>query len=162
MLMALAGTPVVQEKEYTFTTPLEHGLSYKKVNPDHPEFKFNVSHCWEFIEKSVEANNKDLVTTEDIINRIINRESDLWVSTDESGDIVGCFVIGAAEYARIKGIFTEALAGKLNFMDFIPKVENFYKQCGYEFSEIVGRKGWERRLKPLGYNFSNITIYKRL
>ena len=162
MLMAQAGTPVGQEKEYTFTTPLEHGLSYKRVNADHPEFKFNLAHCWDFIERSVAEGNPDLVQTEDVVDRIINRQSDLWVSTDESGDIVGCFVIGAAPYPRSKGIYTEALAGKLIFMDFIPKVENFYKQFGYEFSEIIGRKGWERRLKPLGYNFSNITIYKRL
>jgi len=162
MPMAQAGTPVVQEKEYTFSTPLEHGLSYNRVNSDHSKFKFNLAHSWDFIERSVEEGNTDLIHTEDVVDRIISKESDLWVSKDESGDIVGCFVIGAAPYPRSKGIYTEALGGKLNFMDFIPKVENFYKQCGYEFSEIIGRKGWERRLKPLGYNFSNITIYKRL
>ena len=162
MLMALAGTPEVREKEYTFTTQLEHGLSYKKVNPNSSELKFNLAHCWEFLKKSTENGNTDLVQVEDIVNRVIDRSSDLWVSTDESGDIVGGLVIGAAPYPRSKGIFAEAIGGKFRFEILVPMLEKHYKQYGYEFFEMTGRKGWERVMKPLGYSFSNITIYKRL
>jgi hypothetical protein len=160
--MAQAGTPVVQEKEYTFTTPLAHGLSYKKVNPDNAEFKFNLAHCWEFIERSAERGNKDLIRAEDIADRVIKRESDLWVSTDESGDIVGCVVIGAGTYPGKTGIFAEAIGGKFDFSVLVPMLEKFYKNCGYQFFEMTGRKGWERKMKPLGYKYMNTTIYKRL
>ena len=162
MLMAQPGIQNLAEKEYTFTTPLEHGLSYKRVNSSHADFKFTLVHCWEFIESSVGRGNEDLVCAGDIANRVVKGESDLWVSTDESGDIVGCVIIGAAIYPEKIGIFAEAIGGKFDFNILVPMLEKFYKNCGYEFFEMTGRKGWERVMKPLGYSFSNITIYKRL
>ena len=151
-----------QEKEYTFTTPLVHGLSCKRVNPDHAEFNFKLTHCWDFLEKSVERGNADLIQVEDLVSRVTKGHSDLWVSTDESGDIVGCFIIGTAPYPQITGIEAEAIAGRFNFKTMLPEVEKYYKKCGYKFFEMTGRRGWERVMKPLGYEFSTITIYKRL
>ena len=162
MLMAQPGIQNLAEKEYTFTTPLEHGLSCKRVNPDHSDFNFTLAHCWNFLEKSVEKGNTDLIQVEDIVKRIKEQNSDLWVSTDESGDIVGCFVIGVAPYPKKTGIDAEAIAGVFNFKTMLPEVEKYYKALGYEFFEMTGRKGWERVMEPLGYSFSNITIYKRL
>ena len=162
MLMGQSGIPAQEEKEYTFITPLEHGLSYKRVNPEHTKFKFNLAHCWNFLEESIEKGNTDLIQVEDLVSRIKYGHSDLWVSSIESRKIVGCFVIGAAPYPQMIGVEAEAIAGKFNFKTMLPELEKYYKARGYKFVEMTGRKGWERVMKPLGYEFSNITIYKRL
>mgnify|MGYP003147150497 CR=1 FL=1 len=162
MLMEQPGIQSREEKGYTFTTPLEHGLSYKRVNSKHTDFKPTLGHCWKFIERSAETGNEDLVRAGDIAKHVLKGESDLWVSTDESGEVVGCVVIGAATYPSKTGICAEAIGGKFDFNILVPMLEKFYKSCGYEFFEMTGRKGWERKMKPLGYIFSNTTIYKRL
>jgi len=162
MLMGQAGTQVEQEKEYTFTTPLERGLSYRRVNPNHANFKNIVAQCWDYIDSGVSrGGSKELISTEYIVQKVLSGDSDLWLSVDAEGDTVGCFVIGSAPYPEMTGIFAETIGGKFDFKFITPVVEKFYKKCGYEFFEMTGRKGWERVMKPLGYKLMNITMYKR-
>jgi hypothetical protein len=170
MLMELAGTQVA-EKVYTFSTQPEHGLSYKKVNSNHSKFKMILGQCWKYIESSVERNNTDLIKTVDVVSRVADKQSDLWVAIKVDsvkkelfgiGEIVGCFVIGAAAYPQSTGIMAEAIGGEFNFPDIVPVVEKYYKNLGYSFFEMTGRKGWEKVMKPLGYELTSITVYKRL
>ena len=163
MLTELAGTPEVQEKEYTFTTPLVHGLSYKKVNPEGKTFRKIVSDCWKYIESGIEhSGSEELISTEYLVKSILSRESDLWVSDDKNGTIRGCFVIGAAPYPKETGIIAETIGGEFNFKVITPIVEQHYKNLGYKFFQMSGRKGWEKVMQPMGYKFMNITIHKRL
>jgi hypothetical protein len=161
MQTELAGT-LVAEKEYTFITLPVHGLSYRRVNNEHKNFKTILAQCWDYIEKSTERGNTDIIKAVDVIQKVIDKDSDLWVSVDAEENIVGCFVIGAAPYPQKTGIMAEAIGGKFNFPDVVPVVEKYYKSLGYEFFEMTGRKGWEKVMEPLGYEFSCITIYKRL
>jgi len=163
MLMEQAGTQAVQEKEYTFTTPLEHGLSYKHVDIRSPNAKSLVSQCWDFIEAGVEqGGSKEFLTTDYLIKKVLERDSDLWVSQDEGDNIVGALIIGAAPYPTETGIMAESIGGTFNFNTLVPMLEKFYRARGYKFFEMTGRKGWERKMKPLGYTYMNTTIYKRL
>ncbi len=163
MLMEQAGTPVEQAKEYTFTTPLEHGLSYKKVNSNRPDFKKIVSNCWKYIEAGVErGGSREFISTEYLVKKILDHESDLWLSEDRDGTLKGCFVIGAAPYPNETGIMAESIGGNFDFEVITPIVEKHYKELGYTFFEMTGRKGWEKVMKPMGYKFLNITMYKRL
>ncbi len=162
MQTELVGTPEA-EKVYTFSTLPVHGLSYRKVNPKSKNFKTIVGQCWEYIENSTDRNNTDVIKAVDIIQRVVDKVSDLWVTIDsEKGEIVGCFVIGAAAYPQSTGINAEAIGGKFNFPDIVPIVEKYYKALGYEFFEMTGRKGWEKVMAPMGYELTSITVYKRL
>jgi len=49
-----------------------------------------------------------------------------------------------------------------DFKNIVPKIEEYYKDLGYEFWEMTGRKGWEKVMAPLGYEFKTITLRKRL
>ena len=163
MLMAQPGIQNLAEKEYTFTTPLEHGLSYKKVNSKHDDFKKTVAQCWDYVDSGMlRGGSKELISTEYIINKVLSSDSDLWVSLDEGGDTVGCVVIGAAPYPEKTGIFAGTIGGKVDFNIVVAWLVKYYKNCGYEFFEMTGRRGWERAMKPLGYEYMNTTIYKRL
>ena len=163
MLTELAGTPEVQEKEYTFTTPLVHGLSYKKVNPKGKNFRKIVFNCWKYIESGIErGGSADLISTEYLVKNVLSKESDLWVSADKGGMGRGCFIIGAAPYPESTGIVAETIGGEFDFKVITPIVEKYYKNLGYEFFQMIGRKGWEKVMQPMGYKFMNITIHKRL
>jgi|TARA_Y100000310_G_scaffold336543_1_gene421387 hypothetical protein len=163
MLMEQPGTQSREEKGYTFTTPLEHGLSYNKVNPKRQDFRKIVSDCWKYIEAGIDrGGSKEFINTEYLVKKVLDKESDLWVSEDRGGSIRGCFVIGAAPYPEETGILAESIGGEFDFEVVTPIVEKHYKELGYKFFEMTGRKGWEKVMKPLGYNFMNITMYKRL
>jgi len=122
-----------------------------------------VGQCWEYVENATERNNTEIVKGIDVIQRVIDKVSDLWVSIDsETGQIVGGLVIGAAAYPQATGINAEAIGGKFHFPDLVPVLEKYYKALGYKFFEMTGRKGWEKVMAPLGYKLTSITIYKRL
>ena len=161
MLMALTGTPEA-EKEYTFTTPLEHGLSYKKVNNAHPKVYAKLAKCLDFVSQSVTRSNNDgYLTAEYLLKKFMSGYSDLWVSVQDE-EIVGCFLVGIADYPDQTGIISEATAGKFHFETMMPAVEDYYRKQGAKFVEIPGRKGWERRFGPRGYELKNLTTVKRL
>lgn len=162
MLMAVTGTPVA-EKEYIFTTPVERGLSYRLVNADCILTRKKLAQCYKKLEKSVEKSKcEELYNAEDLVKRILNKECDLWVSTDKNNKIKGCFVIGFGQMPRCKIIGAEAICGKFDFNIVTPVVEKYYKKLGFDFFEMTGRRGWEKVMEPLGYEFKTVTIRKKL
>lgn len=162
MLMAVTGTPEA-EKEYTFTTPLEHGLSYRLVNPDNPLIRKKLAECYAKLEKSVQRSKcEEIYNADDLVKRVLRKESDLWVSVDAENNIQGCFIIGFGYMPRCKMIGAEAICGKFDFTIVTPVVEKHYKNLGFDFFEMTGRKGWEKVMEPLGYELKNITVRKRL
>ena len=94
--------------------------------------------------------------------KIINKESDFWISTDGDDNIMGCLIIGFGQMPRGKGICAEAIEGKFDFYKLVPMLEKYYKKLGFNFFEMSGRKGWEKIMKPLGYEFKTITLRKKL
>tara|TARA_R100000664_G_scaffold17496_1_gene26436 strand:+ start:14196 stop:14684 length:489 start_codon:yes stop_codon:yes gene_type:complete len=162
MLMAVTGTQE-EEKEFIFTTPPQHGLSYKLVNNNNIVIRKYLSECLEHLKNTIEKGNVDyLYNAEDLADRVVKKASDLWLSFDEEGIIKGCVVIGFCFYPRTKGILAEAVGGEFDFPKLIPVLEKYYKDIGYDFFEMTGRKGWERKMKPLGYDFKYITLRKNL
>jgi len=163
MLMAVTGIPEARGKEYTFSTPLLHGLSYRLVNHDSSLLKRKLAYCRDYLEKAIDRSNcEDLFNAEDLIKRVLNKQNDFWISIDKDSDIKGCFIIGFGSMPRAKGINAEAIGGKFNFPDAVPIVEKYYKELGFKFFEMTGRKGWEKVMEPLGYDFKSITIRKKL
>ena len=163
MLMAVTGIPVVEEREYIFKTPLVTGLSYKLVNPDDKSCRKKLAQCYDYFEKSVvKSKCEDLYNADDLVKRIIEKKSDFWISTDSDENIKGSFVIGFGYMPRAKGITAEAISGKFDFSVITPVVEKYYKNLGFQFFEMTGRKGWEKVMEPLGYDFKSITIRKEL
>ncbi len=76
---------------------------------------------------------EDLYTADDLIKRVINKQSDFWVSTDGYDNIQGCIIIGFGEMPRGKGICAEAIEGKFDFSIVTPVVEKYYKKLGFKF-----------------------------
>lgn len=96
-----------------------------------------------------------------LFNKFLEGYSDMWVAV-EGQEIVGCLLIGVANYPEQTGINSEATAGKFHFETMMPALEDYYRKRGAKFVEISGRKGWERRFGPMGYTVKNVTIIKEL
>ena len=162
MLMALTGTPEA-EKEYIFTTPLEHGLSYKLVNHNSHLLMKKLADGFDHIEKSIiKSNCSDIYDAADIVKRVVNKQSDLWVSTDSGNNAKGVLVIGFGDMPKGRIIGAEAMGGKFDFNVITPVIADYYKKLGFKFFEMTGRKGWEKIMEPLGYEFKTITLRKKL
>ena len=134
-----------QEKVFTFSIPAERGLSYKKVNREYKNKFLVLSECWDFIDKSVAKGDRELVDTEDIVKRVLNNISDLWIA-----------------YPKADVINFEAISGKFNFKYALPKVEDHYISLGYKHFQMIGRKGWQKVMSSQGYIPKSTTIFKKV
>ncbi len=155
-----------QEKEFILEIPLEHGLNYKFVNYKHNSLFSKLSKCYDYFEKTVQRSLcSDIYNANDLVKRVVKGTSDLWIAYDKNKKIKGCFIIGFAYYPQCTGILAEAMgtdSPDFDFKNIVPKIEEYYKDLGYEFWEMTGRKGWEKVMAPLGYEFKTITLRKRL
>ena len=150
-------------KEFTFITPLDHGLSYKLANPHHAGFRDLVVSCLEYYERSIKrSNNSDYIGPVDFALSALEKQSDFWITVDSTEKLLGIFQLSKAEYPKSTGVYVEALAGEFNFEHGLPMIEDYYRTLGYQFVELEGRRGWERKLKPNGYTYKTTTIVKRL
>jgi len=160
--MALTGTPE-QEKEYIFEMLPQRGLSYKFVNYKSPFLVQKLSECYDYFEQSIlKSNCSDVFNANDLVKRVTTGTSDLWVSCDKDKNIKGCLVIGFAYYPQSTGIVAECISGKFHFDILVPGLEDYYKELGYEFFEMTGRKGWEKVMDKMGYEFKSIILRKVL
>ena len=161
MQMELAGIREA-EKEYTFTTPVALGLSYNRVNREHPKVHHKIADCVEFVRQSlIRGGNEEYIKPEFLFNKFLTGFSDMWVSV-EGQSIVGCLLIGVAAYPEQTGIISESTGGKFHFETMMPALEDFYRKQGAKFVEIPGRKGWQRRFGTMGYKVKSVTIVKEL
>lgn len=150
-------------KEFTFITPLDHGYSYKLANPHHAGFRDLVVSCLEYYERSIKrSNNSDYIGPVDFALSALEKQSDFWITVDSTEKLLGIFQLSKAEYPKSTGVYVEALAGEFNFEHGLPMIEDYYRTLGYQFVELQGRRGWERKLKPNGYIYKTTTIIKRL
>jgi len=162
MQMEQVGTQEVA-KEFTFITPLDHGYSYKLANPHHAGFRDLVVSCLEYYERSIKrSNNSDYIGPVDFALSALEKQSDFWITVDSTEKLLGIFQLSKAEYPKSTGVYVEALAGEFNFEHGLPMIEDYYRTLGYQFVELQGRRGWERKLKPNGYIYKTTTIIKRL
>jgi hypothetical protein len=141
----------------------ERGLSYKLVNYKNHSLIKKLSECYPHFEKSIfHSKCSDIFNANDIVKRVSAGKSDLWISYDKDENIKGCFVIGFAYYPQGTGILSECISGKFHLEDRIAEVEEYYRDLGYAFFELIGRKGWERKMEKMGYEFKSIILRKDL
>lgn len=50
----------------------------------------------------------------------------------------------------------------LKWQDFHEVTANFFRQQGCKYQEVTGRKGWERRLSPMGYEFAEVKLRREI
>lgn len=88
----------------------------------------------------------------------------LW-RIEESGVLSGYVVTnfytvdGLSKVAQIHLMTVESMKEVLSLLDYF---EVWAKTQGAEWVEVIGRKGWERVLKPYGFNHEYTSLLKRI
>ena len=166
MLMEVASTQDQPEKEFIFSTQLDHGSSYNLVNYKHWSLVRKLTKCYPNIENAIDRSNcADIFNANDTVKRIAKGSSDLWIMFDKDREIIACVVIGFAHHDQSSGIIAEAMGGESFLCDYdvgMKMMEDYYRELGYDFFEITGRKGWEKLMAPRGYEFKSIKLRKAL
>ena len=88
----------------------------------------------------------------------------LWRIEEEEKTIAYCVtnmytVDGLNKIAQLHLMTAESLEEVIPLLDYF---EIWAKKKGADWIEVIGRKGWERRLKPYGFNHEYTSLIKRV
>ena len=94
-------------------------------------------------------------TVADTLNRVLKDEATLWIIYDEESlQIVGASISRINIYTTVKFLVIEMLAGD-NFDEWMDQINNAFILFAKHFEcsgiELIGRRGWVRKLSRLQY-----------
>lgn len=135
------------------TLTLVSAENYEEYWPAARRLLLDAKHTWE-----------EFATLDIIHNWIVNNVMQLWiVHGDEEGIrlalLTEFYMWPKVKMGRIRWIAGEGLDQALPLLD---AVEMWMKRHGAQKVEIIGRRGWERKLKPYGYEFHSVCLHKNL
>lgn len=104
------------------------------------------------------------VSAEDVYDDLIRGHQSLWVVFEGTPiNLIGAFTIRVKSYPAGMALAGEHLGGeRLNEWaeDLFQTMESYARDLGIHNLELVGRRGWEKILKPRGWN-SNLVIFEK-
>lgn len=104
-------------------------------------------------------------TVDDIVTRVLNLESNLWVTLGEELRPTGALVTKIEAYPRMRMLQVLHCAGEPGHMEAVAdevyealdKFAKFNHCAGVEF---IGRPGWEPHVRKRGYEVRSVTYQK--
>lgn len=135
-----------------------HNVFLLEVNPD------NLDYVWDrvkiILQPAVDRN--ETLVIENVYLLIKNNLIKLYIAIDNESKIFAAFAI-----EKVKGLSKShlrvVLAAGEPMKDWIDELielmDRLTKECGYEFYEMIGRHGWKKVLKNIGYESD--LIYRR-
>jgi hypothetical protein len=95
------------------------------------------------------------VEPEDVYNDIMSGRQTLWVVFDDATEkMIGSFTIRVKEYKSHSALCGEHLGGERldEWADNLFEImESYARDLGIHKLELMGRRGWERTLRPKGW-----------
>jgi len=105
-----------------------------------------------------------LLTTTDVINLVQDEIYQLWIGGD--GDIVEIFALTEVACAPRAKIITVVWCGGWNVAGYVEKfftgIDLFAEMIEADYVYVNGRAAWGKLLKPLGYEFAQISLIKEV
>ncbi len=88
----------------------------------------------------------------DVYHLLRERDMQLWVAYNNSG-LKACCVTQIIPYPQKKVMFLVFSAGidSENWLHFTETLNEFAKEQGCTSSEILGRRGWKKKMKQFGF-----------
>jgi len=104
-------------------------------------------------------------TVDDIVRRVLNMESVLWITLAEDGKPSGAMVTKVEAYPQMKMLQVLHMASDTGQMDEIADelyeaLDAFAKFNHCAGVEFVGRPGWQKYVEPRGYTTKSV-MYQR-
>ena len=123
---------------------------------------------WEFVEpfivNALEYGEGELFP-KDVKYKAEVGDFQLWIVTNKQGSFIGCFVTEILDYSLIASLRIVLLGGT-DFPLWIElahkKLEEYGKEHKCGRIELCGRRGWVRKLKPLGFKETYVVVTRRI
>jgi hypothetical protein len=127
----------------------------------------NVGAVWpmfkEYAERVLPLTRKRRCATKFLLDLIKNFEI-LWVVAGDDGKIIGFCSSAIVDYDDVKLLQVRMLAGDF-FSEWIDELhellEKFAKENNCDGLELIGRRGWVRKLERFGWREAFVTVERR-
>lgn len=100
-----------------------------------------------------------------VVENLMNGQLQLWIVKDVSRGIIQSVLITKVEIRLKRQVCTiHFLGGKDmdSWIHLLPDLESWAKHIGCGAIDLVGRPGWSRRLKEVGFTLTDVVMEKRL
>jgi hypothetical protein len=104
-------------------------------------------------------------SVDDIVQRVLNMESVLWITLTEDGKPSGALITKIEAYPRMRMLHVLHCAGEKGQMDGVADemyaaLDAFAKFNHCVGVEFIGRPGWQKHVEPRGYTVKSISYQK--
>jgi hypothetical protein len=104
------------------------------------------------------------ISPEDVYEDVMRGNQSLWlVFEEEPFEVIGAFTIRVKTYPAGAALAGEHLGGErlAEWADQLFQImEQYARDLGIKHLELVGRRGWEKILKPKGWK-ANLVIFEK-
>lgn len=126
----------------------------------------SIEMIWDKVEPLIDEAtnlNNGLYTSEDVKNWILNNQRNLWVAY-EGHKVFGVVVTGFNLESRKKILWVDICTGERldEWIENIKTIEDWAKSNGCDRMWLMGRCGYEKKLKPLNYKKTHVFLEKDL
>ena len=113
-------------------------------------------------QRVLEHNHEEM-SLEDIKLYLDTGQMQLFVANTEK-EIVGLVTTEVVDYPRHSSLNIAHCAGDCfeNWVEFEPLLQSHAKRNKCKTMELDGRRGWEKKLSPLDYQFKSIKLHKEV
>ncbi|MCK5602532.1 hypothetical protein KAR91_11700 [Candidatus Pacearchaeota archaeon] len=118
----------------------------------------DIDRIWDRVQPMIEVAVDKSMNADDIYGFLKNRDMQLWVTFRDS-EILSACTTEIIIYPQSRRLRVVTLGGEW-CKELQELIEEFVKAKGIDAMEIVGRKGWTRRLKPFGYEQTAVVLIK--
>lgn len=116
-------------------------------------------HISHFIQMAIDEST-DRFTTDDVLRLIEGRKAQLFIFKNK--EILAAWVTtiedsGSSKWLRVMW------AGGMDldeWLHYLTSIEQWAKSIGCSHSVVIGRPGWEKKIKDMGYRKTSVTLEK--
>lgn len=134
-----------------------YGVRSENVEKEWPKVKDFISSALEYCDGK--TNLAQVKTC------LLNKDMQLWLYAHSSGKILAVCVtriVKAVKHNRLDICFAAGKDEHASIENFIDTFSQFARANACEAIEMTGRKGWQKRLSDLGFEFVYLTVRKWL
>lgn len=116
----------------------------------------------------VAASFEEEYTVGSIVEQLLKGERDLWIAHDPDGPPVAFMVLLCRKVVnlvtgrRVLEFSECGGSGLLSALDYLPDIEAWATENGFDAIRVAGRPGWSRALRAHGYTRRIETVEKNL